>query len=150
MEPIIQEECKFTPISVRNISDYIPLGEIDDFLYTIHPARTIGFVFYIPDLQKGQHAIPVVRVSLKETPIGYKQPFSLRICASFSHREDIISTWYRLYVDMFKGIANNSPRNFNKITKPEYKLSKVNLDTMEYTEDINQIKEADILILEKL
>lgn len=151
-----QKDSKFTPISVRNISDYIVLGEVDEFLYTVHPDNTMGFVFHIPDLQsKAQSVIPVMRVSLRDSPLEYKQAYFLRIRESFS-KSNIASTWYNLYVDKFGGIVSDNEHleggkklwlSFIKkaTANPSYKITKIDLDSMEKVANItSNTPESDI------
>lgn len=139
---IYQKDTKFTPISVRNISDYTVLGEMDEFLYVVHPEQTMGFVLYIPDLQKKQQTvIPVMRVSLRDTILGYKQAHFLRIRESFS-KSNITSTWYDLYINKYKGIVSDNEHleggkklwmSFIKkaTVDPNYRVTKVDLDNIE-------------------
>ena len=168
-----QKDSKFTPISMRNISDYIVLGELDEFVYVVHPDQTMGFVFHVPDLQKkDNNVIPVMRVSLRDTPLGYKQAHFLRIREAFS-KSNVTSTWYNLYIDKFGGIVSDNEhleggkrlwRSFIKkaTADPTYKISKVDLDTMEYSDSIttntpeseiwsvDASKKGTVLVYEKL
>lgn len=139
---IYQKDSKFTPISVRNITDYVVLGELDEFLYVVHPKQTMGFVFYVPDLQKKlQDVIPVMRVSLRDTVLDYKQAHFLRIRESYA-KSNVTSTWYNLYVDKYKGIVSDNEHleggkrlwmSFIKraAMNPEYMVSKIDLNNIE-------------------
>ena len=168
-----QKDSKFTPISMRNISDYIVLGELDEFVYVVHPDQTMGFVFHVPDLQKKENTvIPVMRVSLRDTSLGYKQAHFIRIREAFS-KSNVTSTWYNLYVDKFGGIVYDNEhleggkrlwRSFIKkaTADPTYKISKVDLDTMEYSDfittntpeseiwSVDASKKGTVLVYEKL
>jgi hypothetical protein len=168
-----QKDSKFTPISMRNISDYIVLGELDEFVYVVHPDQTMGFVFNISDLQKKENTvIPVMRVSLRDTPLGYKQAHFLRIREAFS-KSNVTSTWYNLYIDKFGGIVSDNEhleggkrlwRSFIKkaTADPTYKISKVDLNTMEYSDfittntpeseiwSVDASKKGTVLVYEKL
>lgn len=144
---IYQKDAKFTPISVRNIEDYIVLGEQDEFLYVVHPQQTMGFVFSINDLQAGkQTVIPVMRVSLRDTPLQYKQAYFLRIREAYANA-NITSTWYKLYVDKFNGIVPDNEHleggkklweSFikNATVNPEYKVYLMDLDSMKRSDNI--------------
>lgn len=100
-----QKDSKFTPISVRNLDDYIVLGESDKFLYVVHLKQTMGFVFSVFEIKESkQKVVPVMRVSLRDTHLKYKQAHFLRIREDYA-TVDIGSTWYKLYVDKFGGIV---------------------------------------------
>lgn len=159
-EVTYQKDSKFTPISVRNLNDYTVLGEVDEFLYVVHPEQTMGFVFYIPDLQKKeQTVIPVMRVSLRDTPLKYKQAHFLRIRESFS-KSNITSTWYNLYVDKFGGIVSDNEhleggKNLwmsfiKKVTNdPSYRIYSVDLDNGERSGNITtETPESEIWSLD--
>ena len=51
-EVVYQKDSKFVPISVRNLQEYIVLGEAEGILYTLHPNKEMGFAFDVFDLQK--------------------------------------------------------------------------------------------------
>lgn len=83
---------EFTPISTRNISDYIILKQDEDFLYVVHPLHTVGFVFDMTDVRKNEQTmIPVMRVSLENKQI--------QLCKiQTTYRETNLSaTWITLY-----------------------------------------------------
>ena len=151
-----QKDTKFTPISVRNLDDYVVLGEVDEFLYVVHPQQTMGFVFSIVDIQAAkQTVVPVMRVSLRATPLQYKQAYFLRIREAYANA-NITSTWYKLYVDKFNGIVSDNEHleggkklweSFIKqaTNNPEYKVYLVNLDTMEQSDNITtETPQSDI------
>jgi hypothetical protein len=99
-----QKDTKFTPISVRNLDDYVVLGEVDEHLYVVHPQQTMGFVFSVVDIQAAkQTVVPVMRLSLRDTQLQYKQAYFLRIREEYANT-DIIPTWYKLYVEKFKAL----------------------------------------------
>lgn len=146
-EVVYQKDSNFTPISVRNLNDYVVLGEQDQFLYLVHPNQTTGFVFDVNDLQKKeQTVVPVMRVSLRDTPIGYKQAHYLRIREAYS-KSNITSTWYNLYVEKFKGIVSDREhleggKNLwlsfiKKVSKDSnYRIYSYDLDTKEQGDNI--------------
>lgn len=103
------KDSKFTPISVRNISDYHVLADHDGLLYVVHPQQTFGFVFDLVELKSGKSEIlPVMRVSLRDTNIkGYKQAHFLRIREAFS-KTNIVKNWYLFYLDKFGGIVSDT------------------------------------------
>lgn len=103
-----QKDNKFTPISIRNITDYNIIHDDGDFVYMVDSGQTTGYVFDINDLQKrNQHVLPVMRVSLRDTPIkGYKQAFHLRIREAYS-KNNITSNWYDNYVKHYGGIVSD-------------------------------------------
>lgn len=144
---VYQKDTKFTPISVRNVGDYIVLGALDDYLYTIHPNQEVGYVFSIPELQAGkQTVLPVMRVSLRDTPIkNYKQAYFLRIREAFS-KQNVTSTWYELYVDKYKGIVSDKEhleggqklwKSFIKKASvdPSIKIYSANIETGDVIDD---------------
>lgn len=105
---IYQKENKFNPISVRNISDYILLGELNGFLFVVHPQQTGGFVINGSDLDNNtQKIIPAMHLSLRDTNIkGYKQAHHLRIQEKYS-KMNLTSKWYDLYINKFGGIVSD-------------------------------------------
>ena len=107
-EVVYQKDTKFTPISIRNVSDYVMLNRSDDLVYLVHPQQTYGYVFRITDLQSGkQTALPVMHLSLRDTPIkNYKQAYNLRVRESFS-KSNITTVWYTSYVNRFGGIVSD-------------------------------------------
>lgn len=83
---------EFTPISTRNINDYITLKQDKDFLYVLHPQHTVGFIFLASHYQqKEQTMIPVMRVSLEDKQIKFCK-------IQTTYREiDLLTTWINLY-----------------------------------------------------
>lgn len=104
---VYQKDARFQPISIRNISDYIKLGESGGFIYTVSPNSNFGFVFNIDELRQAKHQVlPAMHVQLRETPLGFKQPHHLRIRRAYS-RLNVASTWYDLYIQLYGGIVSD-------------------------------------------
>lgn len=90
-------KIEFTPISIRNVSDYIVLKQDDNFLYVVHPQHTVGFVFNNEDFQKNKHTIvPVVRISIDD-----KQVRLCKIQTAYCET-DLLNTWLELYTNKIK------------------------------------------------
>lgn len=90
-------KIEFTPISIRNVKDYIVLKQADDFLYVVHPQHTIGFVFITADLQTNEQTItPVVRISIDNKQV--------RLCKiqNAYRKTDLLNTWLELYTNKIK------------------------------------------------
>lgn len=90
-------EIEFTPISTRNVSDYIILKRDDNFLYVLHPQHTIGFVFTTEEVEKNkQTIIPALRLSIEDNQV--------RLCKiQNAYREtDLLTTWLELYTNKIK------------------------------------------------
>jgi hypothetical protein len=106
---VYQKPTKFIPISLRNISSYKVLGERDGLVFVVDADNTTGFVFDVADLKSGsQTAIPVMRVSLRDSGINnLKQAHHLRIRQEYAQK-NITTTWYQLYVNAFGGIVSDA------------------------------------------
>lgn len=99
---------KFIPISRQNLATYTVLAHRDGFIFVVHPDNHDGFVFDERDLQTGANPlIPVLRVSLRDTPLGYKQAHFLRIRKEYA-RQNIATTFYSAYVEKFGGIVSDT------------------------------------------
>jgi len=94
------------------------------------------------ELEDGrQHALPVMRVSLRETPVkGYKQAHYLRIRESYAIN-NVTTNWYALYVERCGGVVSDREhleggkalwRAFIKMaSENNFKVSLVNFQTQE-------------------
>lgn len=99
---------KFVPISFRNISEFLLLGEDGTYGYFVNPGQTMGFVFELEVLhKKPSSVVPVMKLSLRDSVIGdLKQAHALRISEAYS-KSNITSHWYNLYVKQFGGIVSD-------------------------------------------
>ena len=137
-----QKDSKFESISVRNALSYIVLDQDREYTHLIHPGQGGGFVFLTSELEDGrQHAVPVMRVSLRDTQIkGYKQAHYLRIRESFATC-NTTTKWYALYVERYGGVVSDREhleggkalwRAFTKMAESfRFKVSLVNIQTQE-------------------
>ena len=101
-------DSKFERMSVRNALSYVVLAQDPEYTYLLHPGKAGGFVFLTPDLeQTEQDILPVMRVSLRETPIkGYRQAHYLRIRNDFG-RLHVATNWYMLYAERCQGVVSD-------------------------------------------
>ena len=108
--PIVyQKDSKFTPISVRNLGDYMLILRDDDCLYVLDAQHTTGFVFAAEDLAKKPTLglFPAMRLALRDSGVkGYKQAHQLRIRESFATK-GVATSWYLAYVEEFGGIVSD-------------------------------------------
>jgi hypothetical protein len=87
-----QRELEYTSISTRNILDYTLIGESDDFVFLLHPDKTLGFVFdrnVLTPTDRYQQHIPIARILNTEDS---------QITIRDTHRDKNISQlWQQFY-----------------------------------------------------
>lgn len=94
---VYQEADTFTPISVRNISDYTKLDEFNNYTFVVHPKQTVGFVFYTSELLSSKHkVVPIMRLTILHSQAECKQIHNPRVRESFK-RSNIVDVWCSLY-----------------------------------------------------
>lgn len=106
-------DTQFSAISPGNLRAYTVLGQDEQFLYTVTPEHTAGFVFALEDLQSmdAQGAIPVLRLELRAIrlpgkPGVFQQAHRLRIRQAYS-RQNIATHWYLFHAEHFGSIVSD-------------------------------------------
>jgi len=107
-------DSKFTPVSLRNLTEYPVLSSDDLFTYVVDPYQTRGYVLANPELatakeskRKSEAVMPVMTVTLHNSEFkGYKQARNLRIRQTYSVK-GVAKTWYCVYALAYGGIVSD-------------------------------------------
>ena len=103
-----QKDSKFREISLSNIKNMNVIFEDNDYVYLVHPEKTMGFVFDKDHFVDGvKNVRPIMSLALRDVLDGLKQVHRLRIQKGYS-RTNITTTWYKNYIKEFGAIVSDT------------------------------------------